>query len=418
MIIILKGADFSASNIGTLSTWRITRSLGAGATYDGPTSVEKGASLVATITIAEGYELGEGGITITMGGSPYETGITEIGGGQYGFTIAEVTGNVVIKVPTVNINTGEEEEPEIPQVVLDYLAVSCTQNDTTVIFETQDINDLRYYLTVTGYYSDGTSQEIKDYTLTGTLAAGTSIITVEKDKKTASFNVETTEAIIPEGYTRYGYIQAKSNSSTTTQAIGKFIYLPMPDHAETLNYEFTIGHKSGLTKFANMAMLGVRTSGSTVEKSFNWVGIYWWEGEIHLDARNTRTSITFPNSGKYKIVFNNQPTSPLEFYVDAEKKAETIWTEPVDEITGCTMSLFNNIPAGNTANMGVNFAAQIGDIIIRDNTGACLAYFIPCVNSSKRIGMYDVITGNFHTSSTAASTTVGNSSVLYTVGNW
>lgn len=416
MIIILKGADFSASNIGTLSTWRITRSLGAGATYDGPTSVDKEGAFSATVTIAEGYEIGAAGVVVTMGGEILSN-VVNIQENIVYISIPVVSGNVVIKVPTVNINTGEEEEPEIPQVVLEYITVGYNQGQT-VIFETQDINDLRYYLTVIGYYSDDAAKELKDYTLTGSLTPGASTITVEKDGVTKTFTVQTTEATLPEGYTRYGYIQAKSNSSTTTQAKGKFIYLPMPDHAETLNYEFTIGHKSGLTKFANMGALGVRTSGSTVEKSYNWVGIYWWEGEIQLDARNTRTSITFPNSGKYKIVFNNQPTSPLEFYVDAEKKAETIWTEPVDEITGCTMSLFNNIPAGNTANMGVNFAVQIGDIIIRDNTGACLAYFIPCVSGSKRIGMYDVIAGIFYTSSTAASTTVGNSSVLYTVGNW
>ena len=69
MIIILKNADFSQSNIGTLSTWRISRSLGAGATYEGPTSVDKGATLNATVTLAEGYEIGTAGVTVTMGGA-------------------------------------------------------------------------------------------------------------------------------------------------------------------------------------------------------------------------------------------------------------------------------------------------------------------------------------------------------------
>ena len=58
MIITLKGADFSASNIGTLSSWRVTRSLGSGATYIGPTSVDKGAAFSATVTLAEGYYYG------------------------------------------------------------------------------------------------------------------------------------------------------------------------------------------------------------------------------------------------------------------------------------------------------------------------------------------------------------------------
>ena len=121
MIIVLKNADFSQSNIGTLSTWRITRSLGAGATYEGPTSVDKGAALSAIVNIAQGYEVGSGGISITMGGINISNSISgpernPVGDGvDYIISIAAVTGNIVIKVPTVNTNTGEEEEPEIPE---------------------------------------------------------------------------------------------------------------------------------------------------------------------------------------------------------------------------------------------------------------------------------------------------------------
>ena len=110
MIIVLKNANFSASNIGTLSSWRITRSLGAGATYEGVTSVDKGASFSATVTIAEGYELGAAGVTVTMGGTVISA--STIVGNVITISIAAVTGNVVIKVPTVNTSTGEEDEGE------------------------------------------------------------------------------------------------------------------------------------------------------------------------------------------------------------------------------------------------------------------------------------------------------------------
>ena len=113
MIIVLKNADFSQSNIGTLSTWRITRSLGAGATYEGPTSVDKGTALSATVTLAEGYEIGTAGVTITMGGTTLSSAHS-ISGNVITITIASVTGNVLIKVPTINTSTGEEEEPEVP----------------------------------------------------------------------------------------------------------------------------------------------------------------------------------------------------------------------------------------------------------------------------------------------------------------
>jgi len=63
MIITLTGANFSTSNIGTLSSWSISTVLGSGATYSGNRVVDKDAALNATVTIAEGYELGAAGVT-------------------------------------------------------------------------------------------------------------------------------------------------------------------------------------------------------------------------------------------------------------------------------------------------------------------------------------------------------------------
>lgn len=107
MIIKLKGADFSANNINTLLTnWFISVSLGSGAdSSNTTTSVAKGAAYNNIITIADGYELGSAGVTVTMGG----TAITPtISGNTITISIASVTGNVIIKVPTVNTSTGEE----------------------------------------------------------------------------------------------------------------------------------------------------------------------------------------------------------------------------------------------------------------------------------------------------------------------
>lgn len=135
MIIVLKNADFSQSNIGTLSTWRISCSLGAGATYEGPTSVDKDAALSATVTLAEGYEIGAAGITITMGG-------IVLGQGSYWYNdsantrilieIPSVTGNVLIKVPTINTAGGDEpEEPDTPSITLD-----------TIVYEGKSYRDI------------------------------------------------------------------------------------------------------------------------------------------------------------------------------------------------------------------------------------------------------------------------------------
>ena len=124
MIITLIGANFKDSNIGTLSTWSISRVLGDGATYSGDTYVDKNAALNATVTIAEGYELGSAGVTVTMGGET-QSGVATVSedGKTITITIGSVTGNVVIKVPTKNVNTGEEDggEVETPTVTTWYV---------------------------------------------------------------------------------------------------------------------------------------------------------------------------------------------------------------------------------------------------------------------------------------------------------
>lgn len=109
MIITLKGADFSGSNIGTLTTWTIFTTIGSGATYDGVKTVDRGASYSGTVTLADGYEVGTVGVTVTMGGTALTDAVT-IDGSTITISISAVTGTVYISVPTKNTATGEEDD--------------------------------------------------------------------------------------------------------------------------------------------------------------------------------------------------------------------------------------------------------------------------------------------------------------------
>lgn len=108
MIITLKGADFSANYIGTLDTWSIVTTLGGGATYNGVQFVDRDAEFSGTVTLADGYEIGAAGVTVTMGGTPLTNAVT-ISGNTITISIASVTGTVYISVPTMNTSTGEED---------------------------------------------------------------------------------------------------------------------------------------------------------------------------------------------------------------------------------------------------------------------------------------------------------------------
>lgn len=145
MIITLKGANFSASNIGQLDSWFITKDFGSGVNYSGPTSVKKNAALNATITISSGYEL-NGSVSVTMGGSQVTSGVTT-SGNTITISIASVTGAVTIKVPTKSTaGGGGSEEPDTPDV---------PSGSQVIKFDEQDLQS--GYVTNSGQISSGGS---------------------------------------------------------------------------------------------------------------------------------------------------------------------------------------------------------------------------------------------------------------------
>lgn len=64
---------------------------------------------------------------------------------------------------------------------------------SVVIYENSSLESLKPYLTVTARYSNGTTQTVTNYTLSGTLKTGTSTITASYGGKTTTFNVTVTQ---------------------------------------------------------------------------------------------------------------------------------------------------------------------------------------------------------------------------------
>ena len=69
------------------------------------------------------------------------------------------------------------------------------------IYDTDALDSLKQYLTVTGMYSDGSTRVINDYSLSGTLAYGTRTITVAKGEISATFNVSVEYLTVEWDYT-------------------------------------------------------------------------------------------------------------------------------------------------------------------------------------------------------------------------
>ena len=108
MIITLVKADFSANNIGQLSSFNVLTNILGGAIYSGPTSVKRGDSLHATISFADGCELLQ--MNVMMGGAVFTDYSTE--NNNIILNIPEVTGVIVINI----IATGENITPPVVNV--------------------------------------------------------------------------------------------------------------------------------------------------------------------------------------------------------------------------------------------------------------------------------------------------------------
>lgn len=78
--------------------------------------------------------------------------------------------------------------PPAPPASLVSISAVFTQG-STVIYDTATLDDLKPMLTVTATYDDSTTEPVTNYTLSGTLAEGTSTITVSYGGKTATFSV-------------------------------------------------------------------------------------------------------------------------------------------------------------------------------------------------------------------------------------
>jgi len=81
-----------------------------------------------------------------------------------------------------------------PPAELLSITASFSQGSHTV-YDTDTLDSLKPYLTVTGAYDDGSTREISSYTLSGTLAEGSSTITVTASGKTATFTVSVTHKV-------------------------------------------------------------------------------------------------------------------------------------------------------------------------------------------------------------------------------
>lgn len=116
--------------------------------------------------------------------------------------------------------------------VLTSISAVFTQG-ANVIYDSDTLDSLKQYLVVTAHYDDESSAVVTSYTLSGTLVAGTSTITVSYEGKATTFTVTVTHAATTYAVTNTLVGCASSNSATLV--------------AEGASYSATITANSGYT---------------------------------------------------------------------------------------------------------------------------------------------------------------------------
>lgn len=161
----------------TPGTIAVVNNLTNATTSNPATSIQEGDSYSATITVDSGFMISS--VLIRMG----SLDITSTAYSNGNIYIEEVTDNLEITVVAVAITV---------------LSISATYTQSGTVYDTDSLDSLKADLVVTASLSDGTTTTLadSDYTLSGTLAVGTSTITVMYGGKTDTFNVTVSKFVI------------------------------------------------------------------------------------------------------------------------------------------------------------------------------------------------------------------------------
>ena len=291
-----------------------------------------------------------------------------------------LSGSMTAGNQTITVSYGGKTTTFTVTVVEWLVSISAvfTQGSAT-IYDTDSLDTLKQYLTVTVNYADSTTETVTDYTLSGTLTAGTSTVTVSYGGKTTTFDAVVTETL-PSGYTHLDYVTAngtqyiqtnltesdlrycgyevKASSTGTTNGNGHLL--------SSANMFFTrLSYQSGrwysTKRFGNES--GTSAGGSIDQ---------WVVGTVYvLEAFKNGSDLVSINGIPYRYF------TPGSDYTASNKFAIFAY-------------------GGSVSTTKYRFHGNFYYMKLENTDGELIHYFVPCKNASNVVGLYDVIDGVFY----------------------
>lgn len=235
------------------------------------------------------------------------------------------------------------------------LTVVYTQSGT--VYNTDSLDSLKSDLVVTASYEDGTSGTVSEYSLSGTLEAGTSTITVAYGGKTATFTVTVTKVI---DYTENPLANVEWHEGYSYNSSGEYV---------------TAANQYVTDKFPVQGCLYRANSSNSATKS---VKVHIW------DENDTYVGFARHNSVKQVVYLKDGYTCALEY------------TNTASSFNSADITM---MPVDNSSTAVAPFAINLSDYIesiTRTNApfGAYGYNFDPSVLD---LGVYGVTYGNRET---------------------
>ena len=286
------------------------------------------------------------------------------------------------------------------------VSISAVYTQSGTVYDTDSLDSLKADLVVTATYDDTSTETITNYVLSGTLAVGTSTITVSYGGKTTTFTVTVTESpLVPTGYTQYDYI---TNTASMADNINNVITTGISSSYCDTQYIHEIElYIPSSSSGGTMGLYGSRkTSGSAGSANGNSI---WLNSAI---SNKIAVGYNGVDSGfSLDCAFGAKHTIKMDtgnVYID-----DTIVSSPSGERTSYSdtyIGLFGVRQGASTVGGSVKSAGfRFYSLKITDSTtNAVVANLIPCTNPDNIAGVYDTVSGTFHYATNYTNFNCGN----------
>lgn len=364
----------------TAETLSVTNNLTHVTNSNTATMAEQGGSYTGTLTADSGYTLGT--VSVTMGGEDVTATVYSSGT----ITIPSVTGDIVITATAV--------------AAVSSLSAVYTQSGT--VYDTDALDTLKADLVVTATYSDSTTATVpsSDYTLSGTLAAGTSTVTVSYGGVTTTFNVTVTQ-LLPTGYTLYNYLLSNGNQYMNSG-------LSETDIAECgFEYKARVtGYPSGTSWGHGHILSSTNIFVPFPQCLYNSTTQHYY----NLTAKRGGSDYTYTASDHNAWAINED--IEVRAYLDGDDVVKLNGDVVLsDAVSGSTLSSSNTCAilgyGGNVSTARYRFIGRLYYLKIYNSNGELIHHYLPVTNASNVAGLYDIVSETFFSSATGTAFSVG-----------